>query len=457
MADKGLWRKGAAGRKRKRFITPEELLKSQEEEAAEKGEVKPPPKQIIVDMRGPQAKLVSSMDDLAPLAVGVGDGTSPKLGQELLHNVGLMVGLAETEIQASMTLHRRREAEKDRASALEKDAADLKKKVDASGERLSRLENVETILFRVHDKVVKDPGAVTANDVLKAFRTLRQRFPEEYAVFGLAQLVPAMAAPVIKRSLAGWSPLQAKYSRSAPTEPAILLASWKDVLTDTSDAVEGEGRARRWEGQAAFEFLANDLVLPAVRSALVNEWEVRDPTPALTLTEALVSAGVGDEIVQSLLMQAILPKLTRGVTEWDPRTDTVLIHTWIHPWLPLLGSRVAGVFPEIRRKLAAALVHWDPSDATAYVMLSPWKNVFDYRSMEALLDKCIAPKLVAGLRKTLVINPSNQDMAPFNMLMMWADLIPPLYMTSILDVEFFPKWLTVLHRWLSSTADYAEV
>lgn len=48
-------------------------------------------------------------------------------------------------------------------------------------------------------------------------------------------------------------------------------------------------------------------------------------------------------------------------------------------------------------------------------------------------------------------------MAAFNMLMLWADLLPPLYMTSILDVEFFPKWLTVLHRWLSETADYAEV
>ena len=58
--------------------------------------------------------------------------------------------------------------------------------------------------------------------------------------------------------------------------------------------------------QAAFEFLANDLVLPAVRSALVNKWEVRDPTPALTLTEALVSAGVGDEIVQSLLMLSLI-------------------------------------------------------------------------------------------------------------------------------------------------------
>lgn len=48
-----------------------------------------------------KTKLVSSMDDLAPLATGLGDGGTPKLGQELLHNVGLMVGLAETEIQVT--------------------------------------------------------------------------------------------------------------------------------------------------------------------------------------------------------------------------------------------------------------------------------------------------------------------------------------------------------------------
>lgn len=55
--------------------------------------------------------------------------------------------------------------------------------------------------------------------------------------------------------------------------------------------------------QAAFEFLANDLVLPAVRSSLVNEWEVRDPTAALSLAESMVLAGVGDEVVQALLEQ----------------------------------------------------------------------------------------------------------------------------------------------------------
>lgn len=108
--------------------------------------------------------------------------------------------------------------------------------------------------------------------------------------------------------------------------------------------------------QAAFEYLANDLVLPAVRSSLVNEWEVRAPAPALELAEAMVLAGVGDGIVQNLLEQAILPKLTRGVTEWNPRTDTVAIHTWIHPWLPLLGSRLAG-----KRNLVFSVLVFPPN------------------------------------------------------------------------------------------------
>ena len=43
------------------------------------------------------------------------------------------------------------------------------------------------------------------------------------------------------------------------------------------------------------------------------------------------------------------------------------------------------------------------------------------------------------------------------MLMMWADFLPTLYVTTILDVEFFPKWLTAVHRWLGDTADYATV
>lgn len=41
-------------------------------------------------------------------------------------------------------------------------------------------------------------------------------------------------------------------------------------------------------------------------------------------------------ILENILDVLVLPKLTLEVEEWNPLTDTVPIHTWIHPWLPLL-------------------------------------------------------------------------------------------------------------------------
>ncbi|CAN0328840.1 unnamed protein product, partial [Discosporangium mesarthrocarpum] len=159
---------------------------------------------------------------------------------------------------------------------------------------------VSAVISRVQGKIQTDLESVAADksSLLKAFRTMRSRFPEEYAMFGLAQLLPAMASPVIRRSLAGWRPLE------SPTEPAAVLASWKAVLTDVSGGGEVEREREREREQAAFSYLANELVLPPVRSSLLNDWDVKDATPAVDLVKALVKADVGDGIVQSLLDQA---------------------------------------------------------------------------------------------------------------------------------------------------------
>ncbi|XP_029617785.1 tuftelin-interacting protein 11-like [Salmo trutta] len=53
------------------------------------------------------------------------------------------------------------------------------------------------------------------------------------------------------------------------------------------------------------------------------------------------------------------------VDSWNPLTDTMPIHSWLHPWLPLLQSRLEPLYPPIRSKLANALQRWHPSDGSA--------------------------------------------------------------------------------------------
>lgn len=81
------------------------------------------------------------------------------------------------------------------------------------------------------------------------------------------------------------------------------------------------------------------------------------------------------------------------VENWNPLTDTVPIHSWIHPWLPLMQARLEPLYSPIRSKLSSALQKWHPSDSSAKLILQPWKDVFTPGSWEAFMVKNIVPKL----------------------------------------------------------------
>ena len=68
-------------------------------------------------------------------------------------------------------------------------------------------------------------------------------------------------------------------------------------------------------------------------------------------------------------------QINRAVQSWEPREEVIPLHTWLHPWLELLGRQLEDLYPTIRFKLATALQAWHPSDSSALTLLSPWHTV----------------------------------------------------------------------------------
>lgn len=114
------------------------------------------------------------------------------------------------------------------------------------------------------------------------------------------------------------------------------------------------------------------------------------------------------------------------VDNWNPLTDTVPIHSWIHPWLPLFQSRLEPLYPPIRSKLSHALQRWHPSDASARCILLPWKDVFTPGAWEAFMVKNIIPKL--GLFVFLSVTVfSPQRSRTMDFLQSWPSLSSCLF------------------------------
>lgn len=148
--------------------------------------------------------------------------------------------------------------------------------------------------------------------------------------------------------------------------------------------------------------------------------------------------------------------------QWNPLTDHVPIHTWIHPWLPLMKDRLeTALFPTIRFKLANALGNWHPSDESARAILRPWRPpVWSQAHWDAFMLRCVLPKLEYVLSQELFVGPPHDtDRVPDAWLWVvaWLDLATPAHFVDLIERCFFPKWFYALTSWLNSTPDYEQV
>jgi len=231
------------------------------------------------------------------------------------------------------------------------------------------------------------------------------------------------------------------------------LKVWKDLLYIAKDEDEMEEEEK--PEIDAYTQLIIDLILPKIRNALVNQWNVKESEACVDLVDAWLPV-LPKVVLYNILDQLVFPKLQREVENWNPRVDPYPIHTWLHPWLPYLGPELEPFYPVIRQKLSIVLQDWQATDESAHIIVAPWQGVFDTAAMENFLMRSIMPKLLQALQ-SLAIQPHHQQLEPFDAVLSWRDLIPKHHIVTLLEQEFFPKWLLALYQWLTSGANYEEV
>ena len=391
----------------------------------------------IVDMTGATTRIISDGALKSMPALATVDASLPM--PELQHNIRVLTDTANNDV---VQRRRRLLAEKDKLEHLQIEKQRMDKQMKTQTMHSQRLREIMGLLEEVQQ--MKDFGTLDLSLFVSLFLKLQTNFPDEYRLYGLANVAVAVAFPLIEKSLLAWDLL------ANPTLHLETFKTWKTLLSDGS-----EDRMRFDEqslggsdAMTYFERLCWNVLLPYLRRVVTTTWNPRQFDPIILFVEQW-SGLLPKWIVENVLQQLIFPRLEAEVELWNPREDFMPVHAWLHPWLPLLKSRLESFYPQIRYKLGMCLQAWHPSDSSAKAIIAPWKGVFSNVDMNTFLARFISPKVTLCM-KEFVINPANQAMQLFDWVMAWRDLLPLSDLAQILEQHFFPKFLAVLCEWLSA-------
>lgn len=361
--------------------------------------------------------------------------TDPTRIPEVRHNIRLIAEACGTNLDG---LAREAKALQERKSFIAQERIRLQNKAADEAELISRLQRITLVTDEIGTKSKELSSTYEANldDLSPLFSKLLVEFPAEFDKYHLDEIVVAAILPIVRRAVAQWNPLR------DPSGLVSTLRGWKQALK--VNAADETSQVQK--PMTPYESLLWNVWLPKVRTCINNEWSPEDPTPAVKFYETWAGFLPGF-VRDNILDQLIIPKINRAIASWDPKHPTVSLQRLVFPWLPHLGLRVEDVLDDARRKLRSFLRHWAPADGVPEDF-SMWRDVFEKSDWDAMLLKHVVPKLGLALREEFRVNPRNQDMTPLAQVLPWSTLLRPSVFSQLLETEFFPKWLDVLHMWL---------
>uniref|UniRef100_H0XL48 Tuftelin-interacting protein 11 n=1 Tax=Otolemur garnettii TaxID=30611 RepID=H0XL48_OTOGA len=354
---------------------------------------------------------------------------------ELKHNLQLLIDLTEQEI-----------IQNDRQLQYERDlVVNLSHELEKMFEVLEHEELVISNFSKVLEMVEECEWQMQSNcsnpltlDKCRMFETLQDEYYEEYWMSDCMDLVVAIIV----------YPLMKEYFKGCTYSTEIIF-KLKNLLKNNQFLSHG-GQDLSAD---AFHRLIWEVWMPFVQN-IVTRWQPRNCDPMVDLMNSWVHI-IPMWILDNILDQLIFPMLQKEAENWNPLTDTIPIHSWVNPWLPLRQAQLEPPSSPNCSKLSSALQKWHPSNSPAKFILQPWKD-FTPGSWQAFMVKNIEPKLGMYLSE-LVINPHQQHMDVFYWVIHWKGMIFVSGLVGLLEKHFFPKWLQVLCSWLSNSPNYEEI
>ncbi|KAI0306082.1 GC-rich sequence DNA-binding factor-like protein-domain-containing protein [Multifurca ochricompacta] len=406
---------------------------------------------VIIDATGATPREVSSLAEVS-IASWTPSTDSTRI-PEVRHNVRLIAEAAARDLEG---LAREAKEIQKRRKALQDEEARLTKKVSEEAELISRMKQVHLVVDDIQTVARQQASEYEASlePFSPQFHKLLSQFPLEFDRYRLDEVVVAAIAPIVRRTLSRWNPLEDPghlLSTFRLWKQALKLADHEERPPDTQVGMYGVSAfpvpaPKADAPMTPFESLLWNVWLPRVRSCINNDWDPRMPQPAVQLYEAW-STFLPPFIRDNFLDQLILPKVSRAVADWSPRRSDVPLKTLVFPWLPHVGLRMEEFLGDARRKMKSLLRGWDITEGLPND-LAAWREVFSVGDWDTMMLKYIVPKLGATLRDEFRVNPRSQDMSPLDRVLAWGPLLRGSIFASLLAAEFFPKWLDVLHVWL---------
>ncbi|VDN06589.1 unnamed protein product, partial [Thelazia callipaeda] len=409
LVSRGNWRKSGVKKMKYHYKTIDEVIAegvySKPQFVGDVSGVK------VIDMTGKEQKVYCGYDAYAAKTRAVKESGAESLAfdvPELMHNLNLLIDETENIIRRN---NREKRLLKDQTKVLKNDRQQMTQMLRKEHEGQKRVQELYEFLEWFSSK--NDAGEITLDECRELFDKMQTEYFEEYRLFRLEEIAIAVVLPLvqpekifqIKQHFSVWDALDSAQVNYGIT----LMTEWKKILENEDRSVLNY--TKTLENLPPFERLMWNGWMPAIRKAALR-WYPRDDAQSMLHVVERWLPLLPLWMRENLLEQIIIPRIAAQVDEWNPLTDRVPIHIWLHPWLDVMGDRLQPVFAPVRQKLAKALKEWNPTDRSALSMLRPWKGCFGSSTMSAFLAINIVPKLERALQD-MIYDPSKNQVLYF--------------------------------------------